>query len=189
MSDGPLPTGVNGNGRGPGGRFGEGNRFAKGNPNNRKVQVLRNALLAAVTEDDIAAVMAKLIELAKAGDVHAAKELLDRVLGKSVAAVELTTTEVPTDELTHEERLARLVALLDHHRQRQKEEAELVAAIGQGREVRDTPPPAMLSPPHEVSRDPIPEVQPEELHPPALLPANGSANGQGPAGPRPIRFW
>jgi hypothetical protein len=183
MIDSPTPTAVNG--RQPGGRFGAGNSFGKGNPHHAKVARLRSALLAAVTEDDIAAVVAKLIELAKAGDVHAAKELLDRVLGKSVAAVELTTAEAPAEELTHEERLARLVALLDHHRQRQKEEAELVEAIGQGREVCDTPPPAMLPPPHEVSPDPIPE----EPHPSALPPANGSANGRDRAGPRPIRFW
>lgn len=72
-----VPTG-----RDTRGRFLRGNRFARGNPIARKMAILRTTLLEAVTEDDLRAVVAKLIERAKAGDIAAVKELLDRTLGR-----------------------------------------------------------------------------------------------------------
>ena len=47
---------------------------------------LRAAMLAAVSEQDMTAIIAKLVQLAKDGDVRAIKELLDRTLGKPVEA-------------------------------------------------------------------------------------------------------
>jgi len=49
------------------------------------VAELREALLAAVTEADIVAVAKVLVARAKAGEVPAIRELLDRLLGKVTA--------------------------------------------------------------------------------------------------------
>ncbi len=51
---------------------------------------LRSALLGAVTPKDLNAIVAKLVKMAKTGNVVAAKEVLDRCLGRSRAEVELT---------------------------------------------------------------------------------------------------
>jgi hypothetical protein len=101
MSKAPSPTGANG--RGPDGRFLPGNRVAKGNPLARQAQELRVALFAAVSPKDLKAVVAKLIQLAKSGDVAAAKLVLDRVLG-------------PPAEIDLLERLDKLEAALERRR-------------------------------------------------------------------------
>ena len=75
------PTGSNGRDRS--GRFSAGNKLAKGNPFAKQAQQLRVALFRAVTKRDIKAIVAKLVEAAKAGDVVAAREVLDRTIGKA----------------------------------------------------------------------------------------------------------
>ena len=76
------PSHTDPDGRDGKGRFTAGNKLAKGNPHAKRVAALRSALLDAVTEEDMRAVIAKLVEMAKGGDVHAIKELLNRTLGK-----------------------------------------------------------------------------------------------------------
>jgi hypothetical protein len=76
------------NGRGAGGRFLPGNRHGKGNPHARQHAALREAMLSAVTVDDVHAVVRGLIEQARQGNVPAARELLDRVLGRPAPAPE-----------------------------------------------------------------------------------------------------
>ena len=76
----PSPNGVIG--RDSGGRFATGNRGGPGNPHAKHVGELRSALLAAVTAKDMRAIARTLVARAKAGDVRAIKELLDRTLGK-----------------------------------------------------------------------------------------------------------
>ena len=71
------------NGRTASGRFAKGNAGGPGNPHAKRVTALRNALLAAVTEADIKAVAAALVARAKAGEVAAAREVLDRLIGKA----------------------------------------------------------------------------------------------------------
>jgi len=68
------------------GKFAPGNAFSKGNPHARRVAALRSALLDAVSEDDMRAVIAKVVEHAKQGDVMAARVLFERVLGKPTEA-------------------------------------------------------------------------------------------------------
>lgn len=75
-------------GRDAAGRFTSNNRHGVGNPMARKVNRLRVAMLAAVTDAEMKRIMAKLIELATDGNVSAAKEVLDRTVG-SVALAEL----------------------------------------------------------------------------------------------------
>ena len=79
MTNPPLPNGANG--RGPGGRFAKGNAGGPGNPNARHVARLRSALLKAVKPQDLKEVVAALLEAAKRGEVAAARELLQRLLG------------------------------------------------------------------------------------------------------------
>jgi hypothetical protein len=79
------PTPPFGDGRDSRGRFAPGNSGGPGNPHAKRVGTLRAALLDAVTPEDIAAVTAALVEKARSGDVMAAREILDRCLGKAEA--------------------------------------------------------------------------------------------------------
>jgi hypothetical protein len=107
MSDNEVtePTASNGQpaaqeARDPRGRFAPGNRAAKGNPLAKKAAQLRGALLRAVSSGDLRIVVKELVRQAKAGDVQAAKLLLDRTLGPAV----------PVDLL---ERIERVENILD----------------------------------------------------------------------------
>jgi hypothetical protein len=78
------------NGRLRDGRFGAGNRFGQGNPQHRKMAELRAAMLEAVEPEQVKGLTRKLCELALAGDVPAARLVMEYALGKPVQAVELT---------------------------------------------------------------------------------------------------
>ena len=82
MLNPPSPT--ESNGRSAGGRFGPGNRCARGNPHAGRVARLRAELLRAVTPQDLRDVVAALLAKAKAGEVAAIKELLQRLLSPPV---------------------------------------------------------------------------------------------------------
>lgn len=75
------PSTTGGNGRGQGGRFGAGNRFGKGNPHAKRVARLRSAMLKSVSPRELHEVVMALLGQAKGGDVAAAKELFQRLLG------------------------------------------------------------------------------------------------------------
>ena len=77
-----TPSANGSNGRGAGGRFAVGNAGGPGNPHGRRVAQLRAVLLDAVSDDDLQAIVTKLVEMAKGGDLRAMKEVLDRTLGK-----------------------------------------------------------------------------------------------------------
>ncbi len=85
----PTTNGGNG-GRDTQGRFAKGNAGGPGNPHAQRVARLRSALLGAVTPEDLNKIVDKLVKMAKGGNVVAAKEVLDRCLGKPRAEVELT---------------------------------------------------------------------------------------------------
>ena len=109
-----APSANGSNGRGAGVRFAVGNAGGPGNPHGRRVAQLRTVLLDAVTDDDLQAIVAKLVEMAKGGDLRATKEVLDRTLGKSPAAVVIEIggpCESCPPSLTTEEVRARLAAL------------------------------------------------------------------------------
>ena len=74
--------------RSPNGQFGAGNPGGPGNPYARRVAALRTALMDAVTDDDIRAVAKALVKRAKAGEVPAIRELLDRLVGKTTDKAE-----------------------------------------------------------------------------------------------------
>jgi len=65
------------------GRFTQGNAGGPGNPHAGQVSKLRAAILAAVDEGDIEAIIAQLVSKAREGDLAAAREILDRTVGKA----------------------------------------------------------------------------------------------------------
>ncbi len=75
-------------GRGPNGRFAKGNPGGPGNPFARQVAGFRQEFMAAVTGEDIAVIVRALIDKAKAGDVAAARLVLQYTLGKPAATVD-----------------------------------------------------------------------------------------------------
>jgi hypothetical protein len=75
-------------GRDSNGRFAAGNSGGPGNPFARQVAGLRRALIDAVTPDDFHAIAQKLLKLALAGNVQAAKLLLAYTVGKPQPAPE-----------------------------------------------------------------------------------------------------
>jgi hypothetical protein len=74
-------------GRDEAGKFMNGNRLGRGGaPLAQRSLALRAALLASVTAEDIAAIVKKLIEKARKGDLRAAREILNRTCGKAINA-------------------------------------------------------------------------------------------------------
>jgi hypothetical protein len=83
----PSPTALNRHfGRQAGGQFGVGNTFAKGNPNNRRTQEIRNRLFTLASDERIDRIVNRLLEMAEAGDIHAMHEVLNRTIGKPLDA-------------------------------------------------------------------------------------------------------
>lgn len=80
--------------RSPNGQFGAGNPGGPGNPYARRVAALRTALMDAVTDDDIRAVAKALVKRAKAGEVPAIRELLDRLVGKPTDKAEQSSSVI-----------------------------------------------------------------------------------------------
>ncbi len=102
-TDGQPPSPTGDNGRDPAsGRFAARNTFGQGNPYHKRVAELRSALLDAVTVKDLRAIVKKLVEQAKAGDLACARELFDRIYGRStqpiVGDVEVSTAQTLTPE-------------------------------------------------------------------------------------------
>jgi len=81
-------------GRDAQGRFTANNRFGPGNPFARRTAAFRRAIAEAVTEEMIAAVIAKLTEAALAGDVAAIKLFLAYTVGKPAPAVNPDTLDI-----------------------------------------------------------------------------------------------
>ena len=99
----PLSNGSDG--RDSHGRFCKGNRGGPGNPIAQQVSQIRRVLLSAVTEEDLVEIVQSLINKAKAGDTLAAREILDRLMGKAKVTMEIeppperTEQEIQTDLL------------------------------------------------------------------------------------------
>ena len=88
-------------GRDAQGRFAEGNPGGPGNPNAKASAAWRKALVEAVTEDDLKAILLALVEKAKNGDRFAAAYILDRCLGKARQEIVIETGgEMPGLEVT-----------------------------------------------------------------------------------------
>jgi hypothetical protein len=66
------------------GQFKKGWRGGPGNPQVRRLALLRAVVTAAVAPDDMMEVMVALLDKAKAGEMAAIRELFDRTLGPSI---------------------------------------------------------------------------------------------------------
>ena len=109
MSTLPSPNGSNG--RGAGGRFTKGNPGGPGNPHARHVAEIRSVLMSAVSNDDLRAIVSTLVEKAKAGDVMAAREVFDRLVGKA----KISIASEPPDRRTPDEVMAEIRLLEEAH--------------------------------------------------------------------------
>ena len=105
MANEISPSTNGSNGRDSRGRFARGNAGGPGNPNGRKVAELRSALLNAVSRRDVAEIVRKIKQQAKKGDISAARELLDRVLGKASQGVQLELQQPEAEEETERQPL------------------------------------------------------------------------------------
>jgi hypothetical protein len=85
-----IPLNPVGDGRDGTGRFAKGNRAGRGNPFAKQLYQLRTALHERVAAGDFAEMIDKLLEMAKAGSIPAAKLLLEHLIGKPVQAVHLS---------------------------------------------------------------------------------------------------
>src|SRR5262245_7238500 len=80
---------VEASGRDGQGRVTTGNPGGPGNPNARRVAQLRRRLLSRISEEEMDAIFAKLIELATDGDLGAIKLVLQYTIGKPGPVAEL----------------------------------------------------------------------------------------------------
>lgn len=69
------------------GRFMPGNRCGGSIPHGSRLSEYRSALVDAVSADDLREIVVTLVQLAKSGDIDAAKVVLDRCLGKSIQPI------------------------------------------------------------------------------------------------------
>ena len=92
-----APSANGGNGRDSAGRFAKGNSGGPGNPYAARVARLRSAMLDAVTDEDFTAIVRKLVELAKGGDMAAIREVMTRTVGKHVEAFVVGLAEQEED--------------------------------------------------------------------------------------------
>ena len=102
MHDSRSTNGSNGAGRDNDGRFTRGNPGGPGNPYAQRTAQIRQAMLAAMTEDDVKAIVRALVEKAKTGDVIAAREVLNRAIGKPA---QLSVSVDGLDDVPREKRL------------------------------------------------------------------------------------
>lgn len=100
-------------GRDAAGRYTRGNPGGPGNPMAAKVAALRKALFAAVRPSDLKAVVKRLVDEAKGGDVQAARVLLDRLLGAPASYITLDASIDTAQAQTFDEAVARQRRFLD----------------------------------------------------------------------------
>lgn len=76
-------------GRNEKGRFTQGNKLAKGNPENKRKARLRREMQRAVTPEEIRDITLKIIQMAKNGDLVAVRIVFEYALGKPTSAQDL----------------------------------------------------------------------------------------------------
>jgi hypothetical protein len=87
------PNGRGAHGRDQAGRFAKGNPGGPGNPHARRTAEIRATLISTVSDEDLQDIVRALVGKAKAGDVVAAREVLDRILGKATTPITVGEAE------------------------------------------------------------------------------------------------
>jgi hypothetical protein len=87
------------------GRFAKGNKGGPGCPFNRRVAALRKLLVECVSDDDLTAIVDRLVAQAKEGDMAAIKLVLAYSIGKPTTAVDPDRVDVDEFKLYCEETL------------------------------------------------------------------------------------
>jgi hypothetical protein len=111
----PAPSTNGPIGRTAAGRFAAGNKGGPGNPHAKRVAELRAVLLGRIGDQDVQEVVDMLLRKAKGGDIQAAREVLDRALGRSKQGVEMemsSRSEEPADEFDRTAEMMRCYARL-----------------------------------------------------------------------------
>ncbi len=103
MQESPSPNGRNGQ-RDARGRFAKGNKGGPGNPYARQVANVRSLILEMVSEEDLRSVIKSLITSAQAGNIQAARELLNRLVGRPPEGAEPASEETINRKLKLAER-------------------------------------------------------------------------------------
>jgi hypothetical protein len=93
-------------GREPNGRFTKGNRGGPGNPFARQVAAFRACIINSVTEDDMKAIVYKLVDRARFGNLQAIKLLFSYLLGTPKPVVEPDELDLQEMHLAHQAALA-----------------------------------------------------------------------------------
>ena len=100
------------NGRDPTtGRFAPGWKGGPGNPYARRVADFRRVLVDAVTDEDLHDLARTLVKKGKAGDVMAAREVFDRLMGKAKVTMAVETES----QMNVEDAKAQLRAMLEQN--------------------------------------------------------------------------
>ena len=97
----PSPTASGGRDR-TNGRFTSGNGFGRGNPFSARQARLRTALLEAVSDDDLKAIVQTLIKQAKYGDAASTRLLFEYAIGKPQVVVDPDRVDIDGDGLVRE---------------------------------------------------------------------------------------
>jgi hypothetical protein len=100
---GPAAQAGASSGRDSKGRFTRGNKGGPGSPFNRRVAALRQLLLERVSDDDLAAIVDRLVQQAREGDLAAVKLVLSYTVGKPLPAVDPDRVDVDEFKLFQEE--------------------------------------------------------------------------------------
>ena len=107
MIETPSATGTNG-------RFQAGNQAAVGHSS--RSQKLRHVMLEAISEDDVRAVVSKLVALSREGNLGAAKLLLDRTIGKVSVGESPTGGDAPDSTTAIERDMPAITARIERLR-------------------------------------------------------------------------
>ncbi len=163
------------------GRFVAGNKGGPGNPFARRTAALRQAMLDAVTPEDVQAIVRQMIQKAREGDVAAARLVLAYAVGKPDRAVDPDTLDVHEFQLWQQNAVASqdLAGVVGRMQAGLANEIVRLAVPEVQEATADNLGQAML--------DSLPKVAPESDPPVSRTPQQGSDASPSPAASGPKR--
>jgi hypothetical protein len=147
------------------GRFAKGNRGGSGNPFARQVAAFRACLISSVTQEDMQAIVYKLVDRARIGNLQAIKLLFSYLLGTPKPVVEPDELDLHEMNLAHQTALAAEVLKEATPARPAGDDAPPPPAGEVGRPaegVPETPPPPTSTPsPNRTNRESCPPTASE----------------------------